>query len=204
MRQGKDVRDIPICSISDASRYLHVSIHDLDRWLVSGYYEDTPPIIQIEKTFHFKDKGLSFNSLIQAYVFYLLKHRCGVPENIICNEIFRLTTKEIQRPLLKPHLFISHLQHINKIYLERILYDASCDPTAFFPFLRDPHPYDPNKSKPIIIDPTLNFGKPTLNGIGIPTSSICERFSAGESVADLAKELQIPTGLVEDAIRFAG
>jgi len=56
--------------------------------------------------------------------------------------------------------------------------------------------------RPIVIDPTVRFGAPVLNGTGVPTEIVFERFQAGETVALLAEDYDIAPDLIQEAIRF--
>ena len=49
--------------------------------------------------------------------------------------------------------------------------------------------------------PTVSFGRPVIAGTGIPVSAIYERYKAGDSVADLARDFRLETSAVEEAIR---
>jgi len=55
----------------------------------------------------------------------------------------------------------------------------------------------------IVVDPRLGFGRPVLNGPGIPVSVIRERFDAGESVLHLAKDYGVGVEAIEEAVRAA-
>jgi uncharacterized protein (DUF433 family) len=53
----------------------------------------------------------------------------------------------------------------------------------------------------VVLSPTISFGRPVVAGTGIPVSAIYERYKAGDSVADLARDFRLETGAVEEAIR---
>jgi len=53
----------------------------------------------------------------------------------------------------------------------------------------------------VVIDPEVSFGKPVLVGTGIPTSTVAERYKAGESVDDLAEDYDLERAKIEEAIR---
>jgi uncharacterized protein (DUF433 family) len=56
--------------------------------------------------------------------------------------------------------------------------------------------------KPIIIDPRIAFGTPTVNGT--PTWVIKGRWNAGESDSDIADDFQIKKEEVREALKFEG
>jgi uncharacterized protein (DUF433 family) len=51
------------------------------------------------------------------------------------------------------------------------------------------------------MNPAISFGRPVIEGTGIPVSSIYERCRAGDSVAELAQDFRLETSEIEDAIR---
>jgi len=57
-------------------------------------------------------------------------------------------------------------------------------------------------SSPIIIDPRLSFGAPTVNGV--PTWILKGRFDAGENDSAIAEDFGIDVPSVREALRFEG
>lgn len=55
--------------------------------------------------------------------------------------------------------------------------------------------------KLVAVDPRVAFGRPVLVGTGVTTSSIAERFDAGESIEALAADYGRPREEIEEAIR---
>ena len=53
----------------------------------------------------------------------------------------------------------------------------------------------------IVIDPRLSFGRPVLDGVGVRTSVLVERFRAGESIEQLAREYSAAPEAIQNAIR---
>jgi uncharacterized protein (DUF433 family) len=51
------------------------------------------------------------------------------------------------------------------------------------------------------LNPAVSFGRPVIDGTGIPVSSIYERYKAGDSVADLGRDFRLEIGAIEEAIR---
>jgi uncharacterized protein (DUF433 family) len=58
-----------------------------------------------------------------------------------------------------------------------------------------------SEPKWVVIDPQVQFGRPVLAGTGIPTFVIAERYEAGESISDLARDYDRPEKEIEEAIR---
>jgi uncharacterized protein (DUF433 family) len=53
----------------------------------------------------------------------------------------------------------------------------------------------------VVIDPRLSFGRPVLDGYGLRTAIVAERFEAGEPIDELAKDYGVPAEAIENAIR---
>jgi uncharacterized protein (DUF433 family) len=81
--------------------------------------------------------------------------------------------------------------------LDRIEWRAE-RPIALFPIA--PH-RGASELRPIRISPLVAFGRPVLTGTRIPTIVVFERFSAGESVRDLAEDFDVPEHTIEEAVR---
>jgi uncharacterized protein (DUF433 family) len=99
---------------------------------------------------------------------------------------------------------------------------SKVDQTAFVAVLRDLlerveksptsgiarlHPFitkdrRPDAPKTIVVDPTIAFGKPVIDGTGIPTAAIFQLFNAGDSIAEIAEDYDRTPNEIEDAIRY--
>lgn len=82
--------------------------------------------------------------------------------------------------------------------LRRIERDASGNVIRLYPYTRIGSGHEP---RVVVIDPLVSFGRPVLTGTGIPTSVVAERFTAGESVEDLARDYGRNGAEIEEAIR---
>jgi len=77
------------------------------------------------------------------------------------------------------------MRDIVAAYLRRIERDVKGLPMRLYPFTRK---RDPDEPRAVVIDPFVSFGRPVLAGTGIATVVLAERFKAGESVEELAKD----------------
>lgn len=69
-----------------------------------------------------------------------------------------------------------------------------------YPFItKDRNPDGP---RTVAMDPTVAFGKPVINGTGIPTSAIYQLFNAGDEIREIAEEYDRDTSEIEAAIRY--
>ena len=90
------------------------------------------------------------------------------------------------------------MKNLLEAYLHRIERDPSGIPIRLFPFTRKRQIDEP---RAVVIDPYISFGRPVLAGTGIATAVIAERYKAGESVDDLAKDYDRQRDEIEEAIR---
>ena len=95
------------------------------------------------------------------------------------------------------------MKEILGVYLRRIEWDANGLPIRLYPFTRDTQAEVPPASDPrvVVMNPAISFGRPVITGTGIPVTSIYERYRAGDSVADLARDFCLEIGDIEESIR---
>ena len=85
---------------------------------------------------------------------------------------------------------------ILEIYLQRIERDSS-GPIKIYP-LRQIDDMD----KSIVITPGIASGRPVINGTGIRAETVWHRFSAGETVDELADDYDIEPRVIDKAISY--
>ena len=85
--------------------------------------------------------------------------------------------------------------------LERIERDREGNPVRLFPYSRTSS-HTAEQPKSIVIDPRLSFGRPVLTGVAVPTEIIFDRFQAGDSLEDMAKDYRVDEKEIEEALRF--
>ena len=82
--------------------------------------------------------------------------------------------------------------------LRRIERDRHGIPVKLYPFTRS---NINNAPAMVVIDPALSAGRPVITGTGLATEVIAERYKAGETVAELAKDYDRKEAEIEEAIR---
>lgn len=164
---------------------------------------------------------LSFINLIEAHVLVALRHTHNVPLKKIKSAVSWLkkeTGKE--HPLAELEIdtnglnvFVQHFGdivsaseqgqiHIREVvekFLERVERDRHGMPVLFYPFTFDN--IDRECPKDVVISPVVGFGRPVVNGTRISTSIIFERYTAGESITEIAKDYDLELRPVEEALR---
>jgi uncharacterized protein (DUF433 family) len=224
----KDPRLFPAYSVAEAAHYIRMPEATLRSWLagrsypVSGQQRRSKPVIQFDDPKH---QYLSFINLVEGHVLAAIRRRHGVKLPKVRRALDYVRREfDIERPLVDQSfqtdgldLFVDRygelinvsragqqeMKEIISVYLQRIERDPRGLPTKLYPFTRDTASDEALKSDPrlVVMTPTVSFGRPFIAGTGIPVSSIYERYKAGDSVADLARDFRLETSAVEEAIR---
>jgi uncharacterized protein (DUF433 family) len=85
-----------------------------------------------------------------------------------------------------------------RAYLRRIERDDQGLAIRLYPFTR---PHNAEAPRLVVIDPFLSFGRPVLVGHGVTTSTIKERWDAGDSFEVLADDYDLTIEEIEEALR---
>jgi uncharacterized protein (DUF433 family) len=210
-----DVASFPNYPAHDAARYTRLPYSTVLYWTRgrTGH----PPVIRVKKL-------LSFLNLVEIHMLGVFRRYHGVPlqklRKVITNlarrfpgEIHPLATRKYWTDgssvfteqfdelvsLSEPGQLA--LRQVVECYARRVQWEGST-PRRLFPFTTRPELEtleDPPRS--VVIDPAVAFGRPVIAGTRIKTAVLFERFEAGESVPDLAKDFDLEQRQVEDAIR---
>lgn len=221
--EEQDVRELPAYGVAEAAHYLRVPAATLRAWVVGMWYGSNSerkffkPIFQPAAR---SPVALSFINLIEAHVLGAIrrKHRVDMPAvrrsvNFLKNELgsahpladHKFETNGVD-------LFIDHLgkfisvsqggqiavRELLEAHLKRIDRDDLGIPIRLYPFTRTISPDEP---KNIVIDPFISFGRAVITGTGVSTDIVAERFKAGESADELAKDYECDREKIEEAIR---
>lgn len=209
-----DVREMPAYAIAEAAGYLRLPKSTLRAWLLGqrGFRS----VIDIADR---QDKRLSFINLVEAFVLAGIRreHSIPLPKVRKAVEYLRRVFKT-RRPLAEEQfatdgveLFVEKFGALvgatqdGQLQMRDIIRDrlkhVRRDPTGIpekivlFPARGDLDKGD------VVIDPRLSFGRPVLDGYGVRTAIVAERFQAGEKVEELAREYGVPSEAIENAIR---
>jgi len=189
---------------------------------VAGHPKRSSALIRLDDP---NRKYLSFINLIEAHVLAAMRRRHGVKLPKVRSALDYVRKQfNVSRPLIDQtfqtnglDLFVERygeminvsregqkaMKEVITAYLERIDRDTIGLPIRLYPFTRESESAALPKDDPrvIVMNPAVSFGRPVIVGTGVPVSSIYERYRAGDSVADLAKDFRLNVSAIEEAIR---
>jgi len=218
-----DLREIPAYSIAEAAGYLRLPVSTLRAWLLGQRYRtgNEPkffrPVIEIADR---KDRQLSFLNLVEAFVLAGIRRQHEIPLPKVRKAVDYLSrTFDSKRPLAEEQfetdgidLFVEkvgsligatqegqiQMREVIRDRLERVRRDPKGVPEKIVLF---PARSDKPRSTDVVIDPRMSFGRPVLDGFGVRTAILAERFDAGEDIDALAQEYAAPAEAIQNAIR---
>jgi uncharacterized protein (DUF433 family) len=213
--------DRGIYTVSDAARLLRASPQKVRGW-VAGYPRTrVEPIIKNDVGWLEGSLAFSFANLMEVR---FIQYFAGFGVRVASIRQMAIEARELLR---HPHPFATRtvfqtdgkkifasiaeetgdeklydLQSKNWAMLEMIAqsldeevkYDPSGDAASWHP-----RPQFSN----VVVNPRYSFGKPIVEGYGVPTRALYEAFQAeGESVDSVATWYELPTEIVRTAVRF--
>jgi uncharacterized protein (DUF433 family) len=218
----RDLREMPAYGIAEAAGYLRLPLSTLRAWMLGQRYQAGDaqkffkPVIEIADR---KGRLLSFINLVEAFVLAGIRreHEIPLPKVRRAMDYLRRTF-DTRRPLAEERfqtdgvdLFVEkygaligatqegqlQMREIIRGRLKYVHRDPQGVPEKIVLF--------PARSRSakgdVVIDPRLSFGRPVLDGLGVRTAILYERFMAGEDVPDLARDYDAPPEAIENAIR---
>jgi uncharacterized protein (DUF433 family) len=218
-----DPRELPAYNIAEAARYLRIPEATLRSWVAGRPYPTSAgqrffrPVIYLPED---SQPVLSFTNMIEAHVLEAIRRK----ENITLRQV-RTAVAFLERHYHSRHPLAEHqfetggldlfirkagllinlsqsgqlvMREVVAAYLRRIERDVKGLPIRLYPFTRKREPEEP---RAVVIDPFVSFGRPVLTGTGITTAILAERFKAGESVEELAKDYGRTALDIQEALR---
>ncbi len=219
----QDLRNTPGYSIPEAAGYLRLPVSTLRAWMLGQRYRVRRepkvfrPVIGIADR---NNRQLSFINLVEAFVLTAVRreHDISLPKVRKAVDYLRRTFKT-DRPLAEEQfqtdgvdLFVERfgsligatqegqlqMREIIRDRLKHVLRDPQGVPEKIVLF---PAGCDKVGSADVVIDPKFSFGRPILDGLGVRTAILAERFDAGDNFEVLANEYAAPLEAIQNAIR---
>ena len=222
---GSKPWDVPAYTLPVAARHVRVPAATLRYWVVGRDYvwkgqpKRAKPLIEVRDT---RPRFLSFLNLVEAHVLASMRRKHELPMHKVRSALAYLE-KELgcKHPLATEtfrtdgvDLFVDRMNDVINVSgggqteikqalaagLQRIGYEGGLA-LRLYPYVRRDDGVE--QPKLVVIDPRISFGRPVLDGTGIPVDDIAERFLAGESAIALAKDFRVKPEMVEEAVRAA-
>ncbi len=119
LRSGSHPRDLPVYTVADAARYLHMSPSTLRSWVVGRSYPSGAGEGFFEPLIELPDPGvrlLSFVNLVEAHVLSAIRTKHRVPMREVRQALDYAQEREgIDRLLIRPELRAA----AGKLFLDR-------------------------------------------------------------------------------------
>jgi uncharacterized protein (DUF433 family) len=218
-----DPRQEPTYTVPEAAHYLQIPPATLRSWTVGRRYPVQKGVRFFEPVIVVASRQpvmLSFVNLVESHVLDAIRRQYNVGLPAVRRAILFLRDELGSRHPLADQkfetdgkdLFIRKLGELIAVskggqkampevldaYLRRIEWDLQGLASRLYPFTRQRELVQP---KVVMIDPRVSFGRPVLAGTGIRTELIAERYKAGESMDDLARDYDRNRADIEEAVR---
>lgn len=224
VRDNISIFDTPAYSASEVTRILNLPSATVKAWAFgynynAGQNRFQPVIIPADQ----KRRILSFANLCELHILSAIRRHHKVSLAKVRDSIEYLhRLGSSQHPLLDNSLqtnnidlFVEHASQLLNISrdgqiamrgdfeeaLARIERDNNGSPIRLFPYSRTSISAV-DQPKAVVIDPRVSFGRPMLTSAAIPTEIIADRFLAGDSPTEMAKDYRVDEKEIEEAIRF--
>lgn len=219
-----DPREMPAYGLGEAAHYLRIPVATLRSWVRGRHYPTGQgqrffkPLIELPDP---NLASLSFVNLVEAHVLEAIRREHDIPLPKVRAALDYVNRHFHSRHPLADHkfqtdgvdLFLSRFEKLIAVsqagqlamkemlatHLRRVEHDPAGLAVRLYPFTRKRQADEP---KIIVIDPYVSFGRPTITRTGIATSIIAERYKAGESIDELARDYDCERGHVEEAVRI--
>lgn len=212
------LRNADLYSQTEASHYLCIPKSTLRYWAIGEITPQRSVKALIQTTG--KTNRLSFLNLVELHLLNSLRKKHNI-DMIKIRKSLNYLKKELnaERPLLTKDfetdgvdLFVDHYGNLVNVSssgqqamrevlmnsLTRVERDSRKIPIKLFPYTHS----KPEDSPAVIsMSPTLFSGRPVIDGTGIATAIVADRYKAGDSVNVLADDYGIDISKVEEAIR---
>ena len=224
-RESVTIFDTPAYPASEVSRILNLPSATVKSWAFGYNYKAgqkrfQPVITPADEA----RRLLSFANLCELHVLSAIRrhHKVSLFKVRGSIDYLRRELGYSEHPLLDKELqtnnidlFVEHASQLLNISrdgqiamrgdfeqaLARIERDSKGSPIKLFPYSRTSISAV-NQPKSVVIDPRVSFGRPVLTSAAIPTEIIADRFIAGDSPAEMAKDYRVEEKEIEEAIRF--
>ena len=219
----KDPREMPLYTATEAAHYLRVPVSTVRAWVFGQRYrwkdeiKRFKPVIEIADR---KGRRLSFINLVELFVLSAIRRRHGVALRQI-----RKALDFLEKRFPTPHPLADHrfqtngvdlfvekfgeylnisregqieIKHMIEARLRCVMRDDAGNPLKLYVSTRGG---DETGRGMVVIDPRFGFGRPVIDGTGIRTQVIVDRFRAGEPIDSIAEDYGRSRNEIEEIVR---
>jgi uncharacterized protein (DUF433 family) len=208
---------VPLFTLPECATYLRMPVSTLHAW---ARPKDGAPLVTVLPAAG-RQATVPFVGFAEAFVLGALR-KAGVPMQRIRPAVKRLNDEiGLDHALVSQRVYIDgaelifdyasssdddelltvvrtgqeHLAEVIRNYLQRITYgDDGWAARLRLPACRNAE---------VTVDPTQAFGQPLVGHGSARVEDLVDRFRAGDGVADIAADFDVPSAEVEDVIRVA-
>lgn len=212
---GADPSELPLYSMAAAARTLKLPPSTV-QWWVRGRDDRYVPVVKPSSSNH-----LSFNDLLELFVVKVLRRSShNVTLKAIRQAVRYAEQQGIARVLLSEELSSFHGELLleglkesvaislgGQVALKGLIEGMTkrIDRQKFRAPVLHPN-FDGEEMVsgvyPVSVSPVVAFGRPTLSGYGVRTSTVNARVESGETVAAIAEDYGLPLELVANALVY--
>ena len=219
--------DVPSYKVSEASHLLKLNASTVRAWCFGQRYRDRQgsqkPFVPVIAAADPAGRLLSFSNLCELHILGAITRNYRIPLQRV-RPALNYVRKQMDepRPLLAAdfrsngiELFLDHAEHLVSVSrggqtamrgdferaLDRIERGGAGNPVLLFPFTRSPEAAT-SQPKTVLIDPQIAFGRPVLASARVRTEVIHDRFGAGDSPAEMAKDYGVSEADILEALRY--
>lgn len=217
---GRDPRDVPAYSFREVALAIGVPESTVRAWCLGQSNFKSLLVLPEEWNEH---HALSFFNLIELQVIAELRREHKVPMSRIRTALqFLADNVWMAHPLVESELTVTPNQRVYIVHdgrridisaggqwpldavirnLLRRVHRGRRGIVTYFPRVNDPK-IDSDEYFPVVVDPEVCFGRPTIAGTGIPTDVVADRFLGGDTVREMAEDYDLSEEKISAALRF--
>ena len=217
------IQEAPRYTASEAAHYLRVPVSTVRAWAFGQTYESKDGTKHFRSVIELADregKKLSFINLVELFVLAAIRRRHGVALKQVRRALDYLKRKFPRTHPLADNkietdgidLFVEKFGEylaiskegqlvIRELIAQRlrcVMRDENGNPLKLVLISR---PSKFGTQGVVVIDPRLGFGRPVIDGTGIRTEVIVDRFRAGEKIESIADDYSRPAADIEEIVR---
>lgn len=218
-----DIRETPLYTAAEAAHYLRVPASMVRAWAfgqgyqVKGEAKRFKPVIELAKG---QERRLSFINLVELFVLSAIRRRHGVALPQVRKALDFLKRHFPSTHPLADHEFQTNgvdlfvekfgeylnltrdgqyeIKQLIQARLRCVMRDEAGKPLKLY---LHPREADGAEHGIVIIDPRFGFGRPVIEGTGVRTEVIVDRFKAGEPIDSLATDYGRTRAEIEEIVR---